>query len=407
MEQNTNRKIAIVLIISALGYFVDIYDLIIFSIVRIPSLQELGAEGNKLFSDGVFLLNMQMLGILVGGVLWGIIGDKKGRISALFASIFAFSIANIANGFVQDIPTYALLRFIAGVGLAGELGAGITLFPEIMPKEFRSYGTMIIAIIGIFGAVFASLFSELFQWRVAYMVGGGLGILLLIMRFSMHESGLYSSIKFINVSRSNFFMLFKNKQLFLKYLYSIAIGLPIWYIIGILITFSPEFSKAFKFAVPVNAGTAVLFCYLGLAFGDFISGSLSQIFKTRKIIIKGFIVFTTINIVIFLFFNRFGTEFFYIMCFFLGVSGGYWAVFVTNAAEQFGTNIRPTVTSTAPNFVRGAVVPATLLFQYLTSPVGIVYSALFVGLICILIAYLATRNLEETYGKDLNYLEIN
>jgi len=407
MENTSKKNLAIVLIVSALGYFVDIYDLILFSIVRIPSLAELGLKGGELLNQGVLLLNMQMLGMLIGGIIWGVIGDKKGRISVLFGSIFAYSIANIANGFVQDLPTYAALRFIAGVGLAGELGAGVTLVSEIMPKESRGYGTMVIATVGIFGAVVAALFADIFQWRVAYLIGGGMGILLLIMRFSAYESGMYRSIKFLNVSRGNFLMLFKKKELFLKYLYSIAIGVPIWYIVGVLVTFSPEFASAFKLDSEISAGTAIMFCYIGLAIGDFMSGSLSQIFKTRKKIITGFIVFSTVSIVVYLFFNRFGAEFFYIMCFVLGVSGGYWAVFVTNAAEQFGTNIRATVTTTAPNFVRGAVVPATLMFRYLIEPMGIVYSALLVGLISVLIAYLAVRNLAETYGKDLNYLEVN
>jgi len=407
METNSNRNTAIVLIVSALGYFVDIYDLILFSIVRIPSLQTLGVEGESLMSNGVLLLNMQMSGMLIGGIIWGVIGDKKGRLSVLFGSIFAYSIANLANGFVNDITTYALLRFLAGIGLAGELGAGVTLVAEIMPKESRGYGTMIIAAVGIFGAVAAAFVAELFDWRVAYFIGGGMGLLLLILRLGVYESGMYNAIKFLNVSRGNFLLLFRDKKLFLKYIYSIAIGVPIWYIVGVLITFSPEISKALKFEIPVNTGAAITFCYLGLAFGDILSGSLSQIFKTRKKIVKGFIIFTTINIVIYLFFNQFGREFFYAMCFILGLSGGYWAVFVTNAAEQFGTNIRATVTTTAPNFVRGAVVPATLLFHFLTRPFGIIYSALFVGMLCILVAYLAARNLEETYGKDLNYLEVS
>lgn len=396
-----------IIIISALGYFVDIYDLILFSIVRIVSLKSLGITGDNLLSNGVLLLNMQMGGMLIGGILWGIIGDKKGRISVLFGSILLYSLANLLNGFVQNISQYAILRFVAGIGLAGELGAGITLVSEVMSKESRGYGTMIVATIGIFGAVVAALVGDFFDWRHAYFIGAGLGFALLIMRVSVYESGMYNSIKMKNISKGNFLMIFKDKKNFSKYIYCIAVGVPIWFIVGILITFSPEFASKFNLSEPIIAGKAVMFCYIGLAIGDFLSGTLSQIFKSRKKIIEAFIILEAIIILIYLFLNRFDSFFFYIICTLLGVSGGYWAVFVTNASEQFGINIRATVTTTVPNFVRGAVVPVTLLFEFLRNYFGIVYSALFVGLLTIAIAYFSVRRLEETYGKDLNYLETN
>jgi len=401
-----NKNVAAILIVSALGYFVDIYDLILFSIVRVPSLKSFGITGDDLLSNGVILLNMQMFGMLVGGIVWGILGDKKGRISVLFGSIFLYSVANFANGFVYDIPSYAVLRFIAGLGLAGELGAGITLISEVMSKEMRGYGTMIVATIGIFGAVAAALVGDFFEWRTAFFIGGCMGIVLLILRIGVYESGMYDAIKGKNISKGNFLKLFSDKKMFLKYLYCIAIGVPIWFIVGVLITFSPEFSKQFGIPGQINAGTSVMFCYIGLAAGDFMSGSLSQIFKTRKKVIKGFIIFSASMILVYLFLNRYNTFFFYTVCLILGIAGGYWAVFVTNASEQFGTNIRATVTTTVPNFVRGAVVPATLLFQLLTNYVGIVYSALIVGFLTIIVAYISVNKLEETYAKDLNFLEV-
>ncbi len=407
VTQNVNKNILMIIIISALGYFVDIYDLILFSIVRIVSLKSLGITGDNLLSNGVLLLNMQMGGMLIGGILWGIIGDKKGRISVLFGSILLYSLANLLNGFVQNISQYAILRFVAGIGLAGELGAGITLVSEVMSKESRGYGTMIVATIGIFGAVVAALVGDFFDWRHAYFIGAGLGFALLIMRVSVYESGMYNSIKMKNISKGNFLMIFKDKKNFSKYIYCIAVGVPIWFIVGILITFSPEFASKFNLSEPIIAGKAVMFCYIGLAIGDFLSGTLSQIFKSRKKIIEAFIILEAIIILIYLFLNRFDSFFFYIICTLLGVSGGYWAVFVTNASEQFGINIRATVTTTVPNFVRGAVVPVTLLFEFLRNYFGIVYSALFVGLLTIAIAYFSVRRLEETYGKDLNYLETN
>ena len=401
-----NKNVAAILIVAALGYFVDIYDLILFSIVRVPSLKSIGFSGDELLSNGVLLLNMQMFGMLIGGIIWGILGDKKGRVSVLFGSILLYSIANFINGFVTNITAYATFRFIAGVGLAGELGAGITLVSEVMSKEMRGYGTMIVATIGIFGAVAAALVGDFFEWRTAFLVGGCMGIVLLILRIGVYESGMYNAIKKSEVSKGNFLKLFSDKKMFYKYLYCIAIGVPIWFIVGVLITFSPEFSKQFGIEGQINAGTAVMFCYIGLAAGDFLSGSLSQIFKTRIKVIQGFIIFTLIMILVYLFLNRYNTFFFYTVCIMLGVAGGYWAVFVTNASEQFGTNIRATVTTTVPNFVRGAVVPATLLFQLLSNYIGIIYSALAVGMLTVIIAYLSVKKLEETYGKDLNFLEV-
>jgi len=405
--KSSNKNVLMIIIISALGYFVDIYDLILFSIVRVVSLKSLGISGDALMSDGVLLLNMQMGGMLIGGIIWGIVGDKKGRISVLFGSILLYSIANLANGFVQNITQYAALRFIAGIGLAGELGAGITLVSEVMSAESRGYGTMIVATIGIFGAVVAAMVGDYFDWRVAYFVGAGLGFVLLVLRVGVYESGMYDSIKTRNVSKGNFLMLFKDKKYLAKYIYCISVGVPIWFIVGILITFSPEFAKVFNISEPIVAGKAVMFCYIGLAIGDFLSGALSQIFKSRKKIIEAFIIFEAVMILVYLFLNRYDAFFFYIVCISLGVSGGYWAVFVTNASEQFGINIRATVTTTVPNFVRGAVVPVTILFEYLRNYTGIVYSALIVAVMTLIIAYFAVRRLEETYGKDLNYIEVS
>lgn len=249
--------------------------------------------------------------------------------------------------------------------------------------------------------------GDYFDWRIAYFVGASLGFVLLILRIGVYESGMYDSIKTKNISRGNFFILFKDKNNLKKYLYCIAVGIPIWFIVSILITFSPEFAKYFNITEPIAAGKAVMFCYIGLAIGDFLSGALSQIFKSRKKIIEAFIIFETVTILIYLFLNRYDSFFFYTVCITLGVSGGYWAVFVTNASEQFGINIRATVTTTVPNFVRGAVVPVTLLFEFLKNYTGIVYSALFVAILTIIIALFSVRRLDETYGKDLNYIEVS
>lgn len=392
-------------IVAALGYFVDIYDLVLFSIVRIASLKELGLDGQELFDKGVLLLDMQMAGMLAGGIFWGILGDKKGRLSVLFGSILLYSLANIANGFVQSVEQYAALRFIAGIGLAGELGAGITLVAEILPKHKRGYGTMIVATVGTSGAILANFIAEHFDWRTSYFIGGGLGLILLILRISVYESGMFTKLKESEVKRGYFLSLFTNKERLFKYMKCIAIGLPVWYVVGVLITFSPEFGKTFGIKENISAGTAIMYCYLGLVIGDFASGILSQILNSRKKVVYLFISLSAVFVTLYLSMQTVSPEMLYFFCFLLGLGSGYWVVFATIAAEQFGTNLRATVATTVPNFVRGAVVPITLLFQYLKPPFGIVYSGAIVGAICIFIAFLALRGLNETFGKELNYIE--
>ena len=393
-------------IVAALGYFVDIYDLILFGIVRNPSLTELGYTGEELLNKGVLLLNIQMAGMLIGGILWGIWGDKRGRISVLFGSIFLYSVANIGNGLVHDLFTYALLRFIAGIGLAGELGAGITLVAETMSKEKRGYGTMLVVTFGALGAVLGALVADMFDWRTAYFTGGGLGLLLLLLRMGTFESGMYERMKTEEVAKGAFFSLFTSAQRFFKYLSCILIGIPVWYAIGILVVFSPEFGKALNVRGEVDAGTAIMFAYIGLTVGDFMSGLLSQLFKSRKKIVFGFLCGSMAVTLVYLFSSGISAEAFYILCLALGIASGYWAVFVTIASEQFGTNIRSTVTTTVPNVVRGAVVPLTFAFQSLIVSVGMIYSALIVGVVCIGLSFLSILLLKETYGKELNYTEV-
>lgn len=397
--------LSVPVIVAALGYFVDIYDLILFSIVRVQSLKAIGLDGKELLDKGVFLLNMQMAGMLIGGIIWGIIGDKKGRVKILFGSIFLYSIANIANGFVDSVGSYAVWRFIAGIGLAGELGAGVTLVLENLPKHSRGYGTMIVATVGVSGAILANYIAKSFNWKIAYFIGGGLGMLLLILRISVYESGMYRQIEDKDVSKGNFFSLFSNKKRFFKYMNSILIGLPIWFCVGILITFSPEFARAMNISGTINAGEAVMFCYIGLVFGDFVSGFLSQYFKSRKKIVLLFQLLTSVSIAIYFMLYQTKASLFYMICGMIGFSVGYWAIFITIAAEQFGTNIRATVASTVPNFIRGTVIPITFMFQTIKRYLGILNAGALVGGVCMLIAFYALYRLDETYAKDLNYIE--
>jgi MFS family permease len=406
-KQDLKLVFSVPVIVAALGYFVDIYDLLLFSIVRRPSLIALGIPESDLLSQGEFLLQVQMTGLLVGGLIWGIMGDKLGRLSVLFGSILLYSLANIANGFVTTVDQYAWLRFIAGVGLAGELGAGVTLVSEILPARLRGYGTTIIATVGLMGAVVGNFLSKVYDWQVSYFIGGGLGLLLLIARISVFESGMFLKTKEKDVQRGNFFQLFTKKTRFLKFIGCIFIGLPIWYTIGVLVTFSPEFASVMQISGVVGAGDAVMFSYIGLAVGDLMSGVSSQLVRSRKKIVKLFIILTLGFVVLYLFMPIKTSAFFYFCCFLLGVGIGYWALFVTIAAEQFGTNLRSTAATTVPNFIRGTVVPITLGFQYLRGHFGIINGALIIGIITVIIAFISLRLIDETYGRDLNFEEID
>lgn len=399
------QLLSVPVIVAALGYFVDIYDLLLFSIVRVPSLRALNVADDQLLGQGIFLINTQMAGMLVGGILWGVLGDKKGRLSVLFGSIALYSLANIANGLVTNVDQYAVLRFIAGIGLAGELGAGITLVAEVLPKEIRGYGTSIVASVGVLGAVLAYFVADLFSWRVAYFIGGGLGLALLVLRFNVFESGIFRQAKEVAVARGNFFALFSSWKRFLKYLRCIMIGLPIWFVIGILITFSPEFGNAIGLQTPVQAGKAVMFSYIGLSLGDMCSGLLSQYLRSRRKTVLVFVCLTALAIVVYLLQRTQSIALFYGLCLFLGFAIGYWALFVTVAAEQFGTNLRATVATTVPNFVRGSVNVFTPLFLAGVGRAGFTGSAALVGAGTIILAILAAWKMEETFSKNLDFTE--
>ena len=392
-------------IVAALGYFVDIYDLVLFSIVRVPSLRALGLEGQELINQGVFLLNMQMIGMLVVGILWGVLGDRKGRLKIMFGSIFLYSVANFLNGMVTSIEAYALLRFLAGIGLAGELGAGITLVSEVLHKSVRGYGTMIVASVGVSGAILANIVAKSFDWRTAFYIGGVLGLMLLLLRLKVTESGMFKGMERSDVSKGNFLALFTTRDRFGRFFHSIMIGLPSWFVVGVLITFSPEFARVLNVQGGVSAGNAVMYCYIGLVAGDLASGLLSQLLKSRKKVVLIFLLVTVAAVVLYFSASGVTADSFYAICGMLGFGIGYWAIFVTVAAEQFGTNMRATVATSVPNFVRGMTVPITMAFQMARGYLGIERGAIVVGAACLLIALISLSRLQETFHKDLDYFE--
>jgi MFS family permease len=423
------RKVLFLIIIAALGYFVDIYDLVLFGVVKAESLATImpDADASVRAATGKYLFNIQMLGMLLGGILWGILGDKKGRLKVLFGSILLYSVANILNAFVTDIPSYTLIRLLAGIGLAGELGAGITLISELMPKETRGYGTMIVVTFGALGAVAASLIGAEGQavgafiekisgwspanWQVVYLIGGAMGLVLLLLRVGALESGFFEQMHQDNsIQKGNLKLIFGQKQNFIKYLHCISIGIPIWYTVGLLVMNSADNFGPWLGVYDISNGKAVMYCYLGLSAGDLLAGFLSQWWKSRKKVVQLYLWFSlaiTLFFLVYLHNLNNSSATYYLMCFLLGAGTGYWAIFVTIAAEQFGTNIRSTAANTIPNFVRGSVNIVVLLFGlFIGMGINDGVSASVVGIIFIGLALYSLSQLHETFGKNLDYLEV-
>lgn len=406
--QQTNKTISIFsipVLVAALGYFVDIYDLLLYGIVRIESLKSLGLSSAEITSVGLKLASWQMSGLLIGGIIWGMMGDKKGRLSVLFGSIVLYSIANIANGFVETTTQYIAVRFIAGIGLAGELGAGITLVSELIPKEKRGVATSLVAGLGLTGAVFAYFIAQQFDWRTCYFIGGGLGIVLLLLRVSVFESGMFQNMATAKVSKGNFLMFFTNGKRFKKYLLSILIGLPTWYVVGILLFFANDFGKAFGIEEEIKPGKAVMFAYVAISVGDVAIGLLSQKLKSRKKALYIFYAITVIGIILYFTQGSGTANTMYLIAALLGFGTGFWAIFVTIAAEQFGTNLRATAATTAPNMVRGALPAIVFLFTSLQGSFSFVESGIITGVIVMIVSIIAVAMIDETFGKDLNFYE--
>lgn len=392
-------------LVAALGYFVDIVDLFLFSVLRVPSLRALGVPDNELLAQGIVLLNAQMAGLLVGSVFWGILGDRRGRVSVLYGSILLYSLATLGNAFVTTVDAYAWLRFIAGVGLSGELGVAITLVCESLPKDKRGIGTTIVAGFGLCGGVVASLLAENFSWSTCYIIGGLAGLLLLVLRLGLKDSPIFQAIA-RREGRGNLLTLVKRPRRLVDYLFLIMTGLPIWFVAGILMIFSPELGKTLGVQGEVKASQAVLYSYIGVAIGDFLSGLLSQYLRSRKKAIGVFLFLVAVGTASYLTAQSVSLFTFYSICFGVGIATGYWAVLITTASEQFGTDLRATVTTTVPNLIRASIVPMTYCFQFLlTQQLDKIGSAAVVGSVALVMAVAALYGMEETFGKDLAFTE--
>ncbi len=413
-KSDWKKLLSLPVIVAALGYFVDIYDMQLFGIVRVPSLKSLGLTDEEVGIIGKSILNYQMIGLLLGGILWGVLGDKKGRLSVLFGSIITYSIANIACGlipqiqFMDQVEAYKWLRFIAGVGLAGELGAGITLVSESLPKNLRAIGTSLVAGVGLMGAVVGNFTVRLSgDWTIAYFIGGAMGFALLLLRVGVIESGMYKNITHdSSISKGNFFSFFNNKERFIKYMKCIGIGIPTWFCIGILAYFSNEFGEALGIKEPVEPGMAIMWAYVGISAGDFLSGFISHQLQSRKKAIFWMMLFSALGVIAFLFAGVKSANMLYAICCWLGLGTGYWAMFVTVGAEQFGTNLRATAATTVPNMVRGALPGMIVIFSFFKPGSGIIMAGAITGLIAYAIGFVSTLTIPETHGKDLDYLEV-
>lgn len=405
-EPQSSNIFSIPVLVASLGYFVDIYDLQLFNIIGKESLEKgLKLSATEVARYDYILFMWQMGGMLLGGIVFGILGDRLGRKSVLFSSILIYSIANIANAFVVNVEQYQLVRLIAGFGLSGELGAAITLISEIIDRERRGWGTMIIVSAGALGAVAGNLIAKQTEWQMSYIIGGVLGLVLLAFRVGTFESGMFDKLKTSTVQKGNFFMLFKSRTIFLKYLACILVGLPIWFAIGILVKFADKYAVFLNIQDKISIGDAIMYAYIGLSVGDLASGWMSQVWRSRKKVVYSYLIFTILLMAIYLYASGINLIVFYFLTFALGFASGFWALFVSMAAEQFGTNIRATVTTTVPNFVRGAVIPITLSFNYLLQHYGLAYASWMVGGVCILLSGISTWSLRETFAKDLDYYE--
>lgn len=396
---------SLALVVAALGYFVDVYDLVLFLVVKNPSLSELGVAPEQMFAVGTELLNYQMLGMLTGGVVWGILGDRVGRTKVLFGSILLYSVANILNAFVGSIHSYAILRFVAGFGLAGELGAGVTLVAELIPHYLRGYGTTIIGAVGVGGAIAAGLTGDLLPWRSAYLLGGGLGLLLLLLRVSVAESKLFQDSRLEGGSVARILALLSSPRRAMRFMMCILLGVPIWFTIGILLANARDLARLLGVEGTPRAGLSIAVCYFGILLGDVVGGLLSQYLKSRKRPIAFFLLLSAIFPCWLLNSRGWSLNELYGGYIALGFAAGYWVLVVTAAAEQFGTNVRSTVTTSVPNFIRGAVVPVSGAFIWLQPQFGLIDAALLVGLGVVFLASVALFCMEETFSRDLNFIE--
>lgn len=395
----------ITVLVAGIGFFIDAFDLFLFNVYRIPSLKDLGLTGNELTQTGERLLSIQMAGMMLGGIITGIYADKRGRVTVLFGSILLYSLANFANAFVHDVNTYAIIRFLAGVGLAGELGAGITLVSESMSVEKRGYGTILVATLGALGAVTAGFIGDLLPWRYAFLAAGAAGGILLLLRLRSFEPSMFRENALAAGKRGSLALLFSSPGRASKYIACILMGVPIWYSIGLLITLSPEIAKAHGIA-GLKLSTCFILFQVGITCGDLLSGILSQVFKSRKKILISFMALGILSTAYHFICINNGQQL-NSTSLLMGLGCGYLSVFVTATAEHFGINLRVTVTATVTNFMRGALVLLIPMHQGIERlfGLGLTMGLMVTGCCVWSLALACTLILPDTFGRSLAFTE--
>ena len=402
----SDKKIAFAILVAALGYFVDGYDLAIFSAVRMSSLKSLGLTGDSLATTGAFLLNVQLVGMLLGGLGWGILGDKLGRLQVLFGSITLYSLANIANAYVGSIDQYAVCRFVGGIGLAGEIGAGITLVSELMRKETRGYGTMIVAFVGVLGISIAGLVGDLLKWQNAFLLGGVMGIVLLFLRLSVVESAMFHAVRQQKeVKRGQLWVLFGSRKLLARYAACICVGSTFYIGFVVIAGFTPEIGQALGIVEPLKAGQSIFYECAANAVGNFIAGYASQKLQSRKKMLLIGIAGICLAGEALLNGAAHTAATFYALVSLIGFFMGCWAILISMFAEQFGTNLRATAATSLPNLVRAFGILHTSLFIALKPIVGMIPAVEIILVSFTILALAAWWFLPETFGIDLNFVE--
>jgi hypothetical protein len=249
--------------------------------------------------------------------------------------------------------------------------------------------------------------KELFDWRTCYYIGGALGLTLLLLRMQVKESVLFKQVKQAGVKRGDFLMFFNNKERALLYLRCIMIGIPAWYIIGVLVTFSDQFGKEFGIE-GIDPGKAIMYQYMAIAFGDLTAGLLSKLLNSRKKALFVFYGITTLFLGLYFGLRGGGSaQNMYWLCAGLGFGTGFSVIYITMSAEQFGTNLRATAAVTIPNMVRGALPLIIILFKGMRNWTGsYVTGAVLTGALLMLIAVYAAIGIRETYNKELDFVEV-
>ncbi|MFM7052560.1 MAG: MFS transporter [Planctomycetota bacterium] len=412
-ERPLDRRTLLAISVAALGYFVDLFDLVLFSILRVPSLNAIGiTDSTEVLATGKRLLDIQLVGMLLGGIAFGMLGDRLGRLKTLFGSILLYSVANLLNAFVTDLWQYEILRFVAGFGLAGELGAGITLVAEILPTKRRGIGTTIVATVGLSGAVAAGIAGKYLAWNHCYLLGGAMGLALLALRVGVAESSLFTQARTTHrhVQRGNPLQLLWPPRRALRFALVILSAMPIWFVGGVMFVFAPEIGKAMGIEEKIVGADVILWAYAGVVVGDIASGVLSQLIQSRTRTILVFLALLAAAIALFFALAPRSAGHFYFMMSVVGAATGYWAIFVTTASEQFGTNLRATAATSAPNFVRAMAVPITSIWLAMKGTpeapgFDVVTATWVLGICCVAVGVIAAVALDETFHRDLDYLE--